>query len=70
MTTTTLSFTAGPSYDALVRELECVFDVRGDAAVIKRALALSRIACQCQNADGVVTLIAPDGTENRISLRD
>lgn len=64
------SFQLDPGTGVAIEELKTVFDVSSNTAVIRKAIALARIAARNGNQeDGTITLIDQSGTPLKVSLK-
>ena len=69
MGTVQTSFQLDPGTAQAIDELKATFGVTSNTAVIRKAIALARIAAKNgDNADGTVTLLTEDGTPLKVSL--
>jgi hypothetical protein len=63
------SFQLDPGTAAAIDELKTVFGVTSSTAVIRKAVALARVAARNgDQADGTVTLINSEGVPLKVSL--
>jgi hypothetical protein len=68
-TTVQTSFQLDPGTAKAIEELKGTFGVTSNTAVIRKAIALARIAANNQNDDeGTVTLVDKGGTHLKVSL--
>lgn len=69
MATYQTSFQVDPGTAEAIEELKSVFGVTSNTAVIRRAIALARVASRNSDAeDKTVTLLGKTGTAVKISL--
>jgi|HubBroStandDraft_1064217.scaffolds.fasta_scaffold00354_18 hypothetical protein len=53
---------------AAISELKQAFGVKTNAHVIRRALALARVAAANADAENSLTIISPEGTQKKVLL--
>lgn len=69
MGTVQTSFQLDPGTAQAIDELKATFGVSSNTAVIRKAIALARIAARNEDkGDGTVTLLTEDGTPLKVSL--